>query len=414
MAKSHYEILGVSPRSTQDEIRSAYRKIVLQHHPDRSSDPASPEIFMQATEAYDVLSDAPRRRQYDETLRLERLRSSTAQNRANQSSRSGQKRTGDQSRQAAPTSSRHSAKGSGGSSSADAGRPTSPPNHEPTVPKSQGIPTKAQYRASTGNAAISLEVTRLTMMFNRGQLLESEKLAHKILSTDPRQPIPYAVLGDLYKHRGQLERAAEQYALAAQMDPANEIYRVRHEELLSAVYPGAWIDSGEGPNPVPILLGVTAIVLLAAAYLAISPERPFAPGLLFIGDWTLGLISCLVVAGLAVGVGLSRARLVERLTLLTKGAVPGSGSQNAVLYLSVVFYWLGAAIYMFRGLSQNGLSSSLSRVYGACTATLLVFCLGLAAGGSASLVEALLWGGGLLFLCSLAGWYIADAFSDAR
>ena len=74
MAKSHYEVLGVKTSSTADQIRSAYRKTVLEHHPDRSSDPTSTEIFMLATSAYEVLSNPDRRRQYDEIQRIERMK----------------------------------------------------------------------------------------------------------------------------------------------------------------------------------------------------------------------------------------------------------------------------------------------------------------------------------------------------
>src|SRR5471032_1342725 len=67
MAKrDYYEVLGVSRSSSADEIKKAYRKIALKHHPDRNpGDKAAEEKFKEATEAYSVLSDAEKRQAYD-------------------------------------------------------------------------------------------------------------------------------------------------------------------------------------------------------------------------------------------------------------------------------------------------------------------------------------------------------------
>ena len=64
--KDFYEILGVSKSSTQDEIKKAYRKVAMQYHPDRNpGDKAAEEKFKEAAEAYEILSDADKRSQYD-------------------------------------------------------------------------------------------------------------------------------------------------------------------------------------------------------------------------------------------------------------------------------------------------------------------------------------------------------------
>jgi DnaJ-class molecular chaperone len=68
MAKrDYYEVLGVSKTATDDEIRSAYRKLARKFHPDATkNDPKSTERFKEAQEAYDVLSDPAKRKGYDE------------------------------------------------------------------------------------------------------------------------------------------------------------------------------------------------------------------------------------------------------------------------------------------------------------------------------------------------------------
>jgi len=62
----YYETLGVSKTATPDEIKKVYRKLALKYHPDRNNgDKAAEERFKQISEAYAVLSDAEKKRQYD-------------------------------------------------------------------------------------------------------------------------------------------------------------------------------------------------------------------------------------------------------------------------------------------------------------------------------------------------------------
>lgn len=64
--RDYYEVLGVSKQAGDQEIKSAYRKLALQHHPDRNpDDPAAEDKFKEASEAYSVLSDAQKRAAYD-------------------------------------------------------------------------------------------------------------------------------------------------------------------------------------------------------------------------------------------------------------------------------------------------------------------------------------------------------------
>ncbi len=64
--RDYYEVLGVERNASEDELKRAYRKLALQHHPDRNQDDATAETkFKEAAEAYDVLSDAEKRSRYD-------------------------------------------------------------------------------------------------------------------------------------------------------------------------------------------------------------------------------------------------------------------------------------------------------------------------------------------------------------
>ena len=67
MAKrDFYEILGVAKNASDDEIKKAYRKLAMKHHPDRNPDSkGSEDKFKEAKEAYEMLSDAQKREAYD-------------------------------------------------------------------------------------------------------------------------------------------------------------------------------------------------------------------------------------------------------------------------------------------------------------------------------------------------------------
>ncbi len=67
MAKDYYGTLGVKKDASAEEIKKAYRKLALKYHPDKNpDDKKAEEKFKEITEAYAVLSDAEKRKQYDQ------------------------------------------------------------------------------------------------------------------------------------------------------------------------------------------------------------------------------------------------------------------------------------------------------------------------------------------------------------
>lgn len=64
--KDYYKTLGVDKSATKEDVKKAFRKLAHEHHPDKTkNDPASSQKFKEASEAYSVLSDDAKRKQYD-------------------------------------------------------------------------------------------------------------------------------------------------------------------------------------------------------------------------------------------------------------------------------------------------------------------------------------------------------------
>lgn len=64
--RDYYEVLGVSKSASKKEIKTAYRKLAKEYHPDRNKEPGAEEKFKEAQEAYEVLSDNQKKSAYDQ------------------------------------------------------------------------------------------------------------------------------------------------------------------------------------------------------------------------------------------------------------------------------------------------------------------------------------------------------------
>ncbi len=71
VGKNFYEILGVSEDATEEEIKSAFKRLARKYHPDvaRMDKKEAEEMFKKIASAYDILSDETRRRIYDQSIK---------------------------------------------------------------------------------------------------------------------------------------------------------------------------------------------------------------------------------------------------------------------------------------------------------------------------------------------------------
>lgn len=373
--RTHYDNLRIPKESTPAQIKSAYRKIVLEHHPDMSDTAASKAIFLAATESYGILSDPMKRRSYDATLEIMSPPKSAAQPKATPP------------KTAAPKTGRP--------------KPAEPKPAEPEKPKDPPRPTIPQ------------QLAELQRMVSRGKLADAEDLARKILQESPKEAIPYAVLADLARSRGNINEAARLFAFAAQFAPTNPEYQRRYEELLErsntrSTHGNITLEAPDLRLGAP-LVGA-GIVMAAGSYIVFSNEAALFPGLKLISTWTLGLLVMLFLSGVVVGTSLSLGNLLERFPLAATSSIGRFGPVIALGFVAVVNFWAAAGLYLVLGFSQRAFNLSTSRfVAGVASATLL---LSTAAAISHNLdgVQTLLWGGNSIYIGAICGWMVADAF----
>ena len=63
-----YAILGVAPNASDEEIKKVYRSLAMRYHPDRNDAPGAEARFKAVTKAYEILSDAAKRDEYNQSV----------------------------------------------------------------------------------------------------------------------------------------------------------------------------------------------------------------------------------------------------------------------------------------------------------------------------------------------------------
>lgn len=205
LQRNYYEVLGIPPGATTDQIKKKYRELARKYHPDIAQDKAlGQRIFPQINQAYHVLADPERRAQYNTQL--------TALNEARP-------------------------KGEDKPTSAPSAPPTRP---APSAPKAaptaqmpltrqaaQPSPAPARPQADPGAAqkaqAIAGRLRDADNAIMAGKAIEARAFCVKVLEIDPRNVRALEILGDALLLMGQREDAAVQYRNALQIMPSGMI-----------------------------------------------------------------------------------------------------------------------------------------------------------------------------------------------
>lgn len=68
MKENLYNVLGVAPNASDEDIKKVYRSLAMRFHPDRNDAPGAEARFKSITKAYDILSDPLKRAEYDQSV----------------------------------------------------------------------------------------------------------------------------------------------------------------------------------------------------------------------------------------------------------------------------------------------------------------------------------------------------------
>lgn len=372
MSRTHYDVLGLPMNANAEEIRAAYRSLAKKFHPDVSSDPDAPDRFVELQNSYEILGDPQKKVAYDTQLLKQMVEVKPAPPR------------------------------------------TKPKSAAKPAPK-PAPPKNAQQRAAEVQMQVAPDILRMTGFITQGRIAEAEKLAQKVSARDPQHPVPYAVLGDVARLRGDLNKAAKFYALAAQMDPKNSTYLRKHEEVISAIKQLEFRQA-KVVNPTKSRTGpisVAMLVLLAGGtYVMFGDQKPMFAGIGVINTWTLGLFVMLIVCGITFGSVLALSGMLTPFQA-NHGTATGTVAPPILLgMVAVVNFWFATMLYGLVAISQDSFNSSTSRVIGISAMITLFFTVICAATQHINGWQVLIWGGNMVYISALCGWMVTDGLTE--
>lgn len=355
----HYTTLGISESASADEIRSAFRAVARRHHPDVSATEFSKERFLEANNAYEVLSDPERKRTYDQVRTYQRDIDEKKKRASQKSGWDGRQR----------------------------------------VQQSQ------EHRSQ------SADILHMNMLLNSHRIKDAESAARVILRKDSKSAPAYAVLAEAAMVRGDMDTAARYFAFAAQYDPHNRVYRQKSVEVQDAIERKERSSDPEllqKNAPVALAAGVF-FTLVPSIYVVLANEPPVFTSFAPISTWPMSLIFMMLLAGLAVGVSMSIGGVLDVFDSNRGSAVMRVPPATALGMVAVISFWAALAFYLLVGATQHAFNASLSRLMGAVFAALLVFTAASRVLSPETAFQTFVWGGNLLYLSAATGWFVADS-----
>lgn len=416
--RDYYDILGVARTASLEEIKKRYRELARQLHPDvNPNNPEAARRFGEISEAYRTLSDADSRATYDAELTLKDRQSEKAK----------------QATAAAAAQAR---------ATMNQPRPSTRTVAAPQTPAQNGAQALAE-RARTAR--------------QHNRFVEAKSLAEQAIRMHRKNALAYEVLGDIYRLQNKIDDAMNMYTVALQLNPSNATVRQSFERLVRSNGGGPGPASGpsaqrvffdnsdtrrdtptrpapySGPSrsgsappiegdKLPLLrfafgfigfASVLVLMLYEGIYPGDPPHTNFAI-LPFISLWNTQILVLLGISGLIGGVTLAISGAINRIDeelILTGGGRTASAPLGLVLLvLTLINFWVGAAIYGLVAAFQESFTRSIQRVFIATAVIVLGFVLAYQPGW----LQVLIWGGNVVFLSLVIGWLLGDVFRPAE
>lgn len=370
---THYDALGLDRSASPEDVKAAYRKLAREVHPDVSDAADAKEAFQTIQRAYEILSDPRRRVAYDAILFGQPEQ--PAQNGVRDAAEVARRRAEKERREA----------------------------------EELRIRAEERMRDAPPPADIDHAATeQLKHLMAVGKLAEAEKLALGMLAREGRQPVPFAVLGDIARTRGDRDKALQYYGLAAQYEPRNPVYQRRYEETLGghAAAPVKGTTYAPEIRIQPLAVGFFLVVVMAV-YTVFARERPL--GIPFANQWTFGTMTMLLIAGLSTGVCLFLADALDSFEFATGSAVARLSPAKLIGIVAFFSFWLACAAYFVVGQTQQAFNRSMSAFLAGVVGTTVAFGLAGLSRGPDHALQNLWWGANLVYIGALVGWVVTDS-----
>ncbi len=214
--RNHYEVIGVPPTATTDEIKRKYRELARKFHPDIVQDKEmGQKVFSQINQAYGVLADPEKRSQYDMSLGA-----------AN----------------AAPVSPVPQSRA--------AGQPV------PSQPVNGSAPTigvaipQAALLTEQQRATITRQLADADLAVMQNKMGNAKLICENVLKADPRNVKALSILGDALAQMGKPREAAAAYRQALQITPSS-LLQAKLSRLTGTPAPGAASQGARPATPPP-------------------------------------------------------------------------------------------------------------------------------------------------------------------
>ena len=393
--KTHYEVLGLAPDASLQEVKRRFRELARKYHPDLNPDrPEMHAVFLQINQAHEVLSDPDRRAHYDLSLR--------------------------------EAARRHADARSGSFGSAPSGPRSSSPGAPPPRGRAPAAADPRQRREGEERRRISARlVDEARVAYARGRLREAQRLCEEAL-TAARHGGAYELLGDIFSRQGRWREAEHNYTFAVQLIPSNSLIMAKLNRVAARVSgdppgrvaaPRARANPPSRTRPVARLLyrlalscfGLAVIALLASAWPQLGEARLEWP---LISQWTPAQLACTIIAGFLSGVLGAAAAWVRPFP--QEMSVQSLSASRRVVPLSLVLGLLGAVFlplafgaYILLAYFHGFLSPSILNLFAAAT---LLACGFAYVAPTEAFWQTLVFGANILFVTMLIGWSVGEAF----